>query len=145
LSETERLKKQIDEYQGWKQMNKTCHKWSDIDDQALLDAMLELEPLIEHYRRQGRTKGAWWDAVAGRLAPAVLVTGRACARRELQLRRLHHTDDVHDGGPSTDDAWSRVAAQVESYEQDLSEAIYDTVERIERKLDVICRELGVDD
>ena len=56
------------------------HKWTHDDDVALEAAINLLLPLMAHFREAAnRNESNWWDAVAGRLAPGLLVTeiGRA--------------------------------------------------------------------
>ena len=114
-----------------------AEKWTTDDESRLIQAISECYPLIEYYKGRGYKKVNWWDTVAGKLAPELLVTGRACERRWLDIR----SRPVQ---PTVVDRWLEVAAAVDNYERELQEVTYDLVESIDNKLSIICRELGVE-
>jgi len=148
------------------QMSRTRHTWTDVDNEALLEAIEACEPLREHYANQRGTKGvagSWWDAVAGRLAPGLLVTGAACRNRYRRIEderqaALAAADAAEDPPDLPPTRWDVVALQVEEYERTVGEVTLDTVtetaarlhaldrsvQRIERMVLALCREWDVE-
>jgi len=112
------------------------HKWTEEDEQRLIKAIEECMPLMEHYTNQGYSKKNWWDAVAGKLLPDVIVTGAACAR---YFQRIKERDQA-----TKDEAWDRVANQMLDYERDLQEATYDKVVKLEVVIRKLCEAWGIE-
>jgi hypothetical protein len=121
-------------------MTRKHHSWAEEDVTALDNAVEECTPLLDHYRGQA-TKGGWWDAVAGALFQkrGITVTGKACQRKWSEGINKNTPADT----PQMSDGWAQVAARVEEYERDLSEATYDVAEETRKAVLTICRELGV--
>lgn len=108
------------------------HKWRPEDEAALEAAIDVLTPLMAHYERQMGHGRAWWDAVAGRLAPEVLVTGAACKRRWAILIARREAVAATAAAkaaellpanavPPPEDAWTRTVRRVEEYEATVAE------------------------
>lgn len=114
-------------------MTRKMHKWTNVDEDKLADAIKQCAGLNEHYEQVGATKSAWWDTVAGRLAPEILITGNACSKRWQLMQRRNKPDK-----------WEECAKLVDSSEQELSEAIYDKVDRIDRRIARLCEEFGLE-
>ncbi len=112
------------------------HTWSKEDEDELIKAVEASQPLLEHYQQQGYSKTRWWDTVAGRLAPDLLVTGGACSRHFAVMRSRGKSDDT---------VWEEIATRVATFERELQETIYDKVERIERLVVALAHEWGVEE
>jgi len=124
------------------------HAWTSFDDAALEQSVRDCKDLFIFYT-EGRQNGSYgegnaWDAVAGRLAPTIVVTGAACKRRfeVLQERR-------RDASAALTDGWADAMQAVQDYEQSLLERLHglteqmdDRVFRMECALAAICKELG---
>ena len=105
-----------------------CHKWTATDEERLMEAIHDCEPLFKHYKNQGTSYSDMnaWDAIAGRLLPDVVVTGAACRRRcEVMKAR-----DIESGNSDLTDEWERVSWMVDQYERDLAESTFDRVEAL---------------
>lgn len=89
------------------------------DENKLYDTVKECIPLMEHYEQQGYNKTAWWDAVAGRMLPDVLVTGNACRHRWNLIRKRAEKEPKKDYSKQ----WEVVEQRVEEYEQSLIEEV----------------------
>jgi len=112
--------------------DKKIHKWTDSDDDALKQAIVDCEPIFNHYRTQNKayTEMNAWDAVAGRLLPAICVTGAACRRRwEIIKERENST-------------WDETKALVEKYERDLAETTFDGVSELLGEIDAVHVRIG---
>lgn len=118
-------------------MIRRVHDWSEQDEALLCDAVLGLEPLREQYEDRGIPAAQYWSAVAGRIAPAVCVTGKACRERwnTIEARRKEQQQE------GEHDAWSDVAQRVERYEQDLGEATYDAAAQTLRQMEFVVERL----
>jgi len=124
-----------------------AHAWTSFDDAALEQAVRDLAGLFVFYssgQNSSYREGNAWDAVAGRIAPNVLVTGAACRRRFeiLQARRA-------EVNAASTDGWADAVQAVSDYEQSLLERIHgvqeqldDRIFRMECALAAICKELG---
>lgn len=148
----------------------TSHRWTAADEDALEAAMEALTPLLAHYERQRGHGRAWWDAVAGRLAPAVLVTGAACMRRWELITERRQGDleraaeaakrtesDSAAGGTLGVMTWEVLAQRVDDYERTVGEATLETATalaaqvtqiqrsqaRLERLTTALCRAWGI--
>jgi len=133
------------------------HLWTPDDEGRLEEAVAVCEPLIDHYQNQGYTMRDWWDAVAGRMAPDVLVTGGACQRRwdiigerkraEAEAERAARAsaeEGIAEDLAQFNDAWQQLEDRVDAWERDYHDTMLDRTERIERMLKTICNELGVE-
>lgn len=112
------------------------HRWATEDEERLIRAMEDCQPLIDHYR-QTYTMRSWWDVVAGRMAPDVLVSGRACQTRYYVIQQRRADNET------SDDKWLKVEEMVEVYEREMEDDIRESLLSLTTKLDLICRELGV--
>jgi len=114
-------------------MIRKVHDWSEQDEALLCDAVLALEPLREGYEERGIPAAQYWSAVAGRIAPAVCVTGKACRERwaTIEARRKEQQPK------GEHDAWADVADKVERYERDLGEATYDVAAQTLRQMEFV--------
>lgn len=131
-------------------IQKKIHDWTEADEALLQLAVADLEPLRQEYTARGIPARAYWSAVAGRLAPALLVTGKAaCERwRTMQERKPPASEP---------DRWAEVEEMVLAYERDLQESTYDAavnmsadmaqqaarLERLERKMDLLMLAWGI--
>ena len=124
------------------------HDWTEDDDSALLDAIAACEPLVARLAETKEPRAAWWSAVAGRLLPAVLVTGGACRsrhRRIIELQRLAVEAEIMPGKMS--DGWTRAAELAERVERDLLDQVYDSTEEIAqrvRRIEVLVEALAAE-
>jgi len=115
-------------------IQRKLHDWTEADDARLAQAITDLDPLREQYSERGVRVDEYWAAVAGRLVPEVLVTGRACQARWHDLEQRRKAEEQ----PSpivAHLAWEQVAARVEAYERELGEATYDELTGVNRRLD----------
>ena len=103
-----------------------CHKWTSEDEELLMGAVADCEPLFEHYKSQGSSYSDMnaWDAIAGRLLPDLVVTGAAC-RRHFDVMRER---DNESGNQDLIDGWKMISGMVDQYERDLAESTFDRVE-----------------
>ena len=109
------------------------HDWTDADEALLSQAVMDLDPLREQYEERGIPTKEFWSAVAGRIAPQVVVTGKACRERwcTIEARRKAAL------GEGERDAWADVADRVEQYERELGEATYDAAAQTLRAVEFI--------
>lgn len=131
-------------------MTKRLHTWEPDEDARLETAVAEMAPYRATCEERGWPMARFWDAIAGRMAPALCVSGKACYERWKRLQEAKpEPEPVADG-------WTKAAALVEEYERDLQEAALDGVNniiqampdvqmvaRIEAKIDRLLAELGV--
>jgi hypothetical protein len=124
------------------------HNWTEADEAALTAAVEALQPLMDHYANNVGSAGAvtgWWNAVAGRLAPGVLVTGAACKRRwgimASKKRAELEAKDPVEPPDANEDGWQRTARIVEEYERTVGEQTRDGVEQIAVEVAVLRRML----
>ena len=94
-------------------MIRKYHDWTEAEDTLLSQAVMDLDSLRAEYEAREVPAHQFWSAVAGRLVPEVLVTGRACQARwrDIEARRKAAEQ------PAETDAWAQVAARVEVYER----------------------------
>jgi hypothetical protein len=115
-------------------IQRKLHDWTEADDARLAQAVTDLDPLREQYSERGVKVDEYWSAVAGRMAPEVLVTGRACQARWHDLETRRKELEARLDAPPPVDAWAQVAARVEVYERELGEATYDEVRSVGERL-----------
>jgi hypothetical protein len=103
------------------------HVLTKEDDELLLKSIEECKPLFEHFKEQSASYSdmAVWDAVAGRMLPSVMVTGAACKRRFARITAKRP------------DAWKTVSDMVNTYERDISEAMFDNTSEMLKKMEVL--------
>ena len=106
------------------------HDWTDADEALLSQAVMDLDPLREQYEERGIPTKEFWSAAAGRIAPQVVVTGKACRERWCTIEARRKAAEQ----PAEPDAWAQVAARVEQYERELGEATYDEAQRTNARL-----------
>jgi hypothetical protein len=118
------------------------HKWTHDDDVALEAAINLLLPLMAHFREAAnRNESNWWDAVAGRLAPGLLVTGGACRCRWAKIRENRAADEAKKAervAVTEPDAWAAAAERIEEYERSLSEHTLDRVDLLVDAMTALC-------
>lgn len=110
-------------------MTKKMHSWTDDDEQKLMEAIKDCEPLFDHYKNQGVSYSEMnaWDAIAGRLLPDICVTGAACRKRFDQIKSRE----------TTGNGWEDVVTRVAEYERDLAETTFDGVSELLGNFDVL--------
>jgi len=114
-------------------MIRKVHDWNESDEALLSQAVMDLDPLREQYAERGIPTKDFWSAVAGRIAPQVVVTGKACRERWGTIEAKRKATEQ----PAEPDAWAQVAARVEQYERDLGEATYDAAAETLRAVEFI--------
>ena len=113
---------------GGRAMSKK-HIWSGEDEIQLLNSIEECRPLFDHYKGQSKsyTNIDVWNAIAGHMFPAVVVTGAACKR--------HYEKMNEEKASVSSDGWERAKGIIDSYERDLQETTFDGVSEILGTLD----------
>jgi len=103
------------------------HTWSEQDDKLLLKSIEDCSPLFVHFRGQGGqySENDFWNSIACRMLPSVVVTGAACKRRYARITE------------ERPDAWKTVSDMVNAYERDLAETTFDGVAEILASMDVL--------
>lgn len=133
---------------------RTAHRWTDADDAALAKAVEDCADLFNYYRGQGKTYSTRdvWSAIAGRLVPGIVVTGKAARRHWeiLQQRREAAEAAAEPESPPAENQWDAVAQKVADHDRDLNERNADALEglradvaRLAKMIEAIGRELGV--
>jgi len=109
------------------EQQKKCHAWSDGDDDLLRTAIVDCEPIFEHYRTQNKSynEANAWDAVAGRLLPVICVTGAACRRRWDIIKKKENS------------TWDKTIELVNTYERELAETTFDGVSEMLGEIDAL--------
>lgn len=100
---------------------RTRHDWTEDDDIGLYVAIDDVSALMEHYDRQGYSKSAWWDSVAGRLhhlrEGKVRVTGSACRARWQRLEAANAPEMISESD-AVSVAWNQAAKIVSKWESE---------------------------
>lgn len=113
-------------------MIRKLHEWTEAEETALSQAVMDLDALRAEYEARGVPAREFWSAVAGRLAPGVCVTGKACRERWKAIQ-----DRMKQDLEKMDDVWEQLAVRVEVYERELGEATYDAAAETLRRIGLV--------
>lgn len=117
-------------------MTKRIHDWTESDNARLEQAVLDLEPYAAACEDRGWPRSRFWDAVTGRMAPEVCVSGKACLEQWKRLQKLKPP-------PAAPDGWDRAAALCEEYERDLALETYERLVELKLQLEDMAERLYV--
>lgn len=136
--------------------NSTRWNWTADEEMELCDAVWGMYDLLDWNKRHGHRSDVFWSQIAGRLWPAIKVTGDACRKRWEQSKvryfqqmkeqfeadaMARETADMTQALKPLDDMWSNLEAKCDAIERDLNESTYANTEDIRNTLSILLEDV----